>query len=54
VVSPVNAEQLLAARLAAHPTPERCTRTVARHAEPGHRACTRLVVRDPDDRVVAE
>lgn len=54
VVAPVNAEQLLAARLAAHPAPERCTRSVARHAEPGRRACTRLVVRGPDDRAVLE
>jgi poly(hydroxyalkanoate) depolymerase family esterase len=54
VVAPVNAEQLLAARLAAHPAPERCTRSVARNAEPGRRACTRLVVRDPDDRAVVE
>jgi poly(3-hydroxybutyrate) depolymerase len=54
VVAPVNAEQLLAARLAAHPAPERCTRSAARHAEPGRRPYTRLLVRDPDGRVVAE
>jgi poly(hydroxyalkanoate) depolymerase family esterase len=54
VVAPVNAEQLLAARLAAHPAPERCTRSVARHDDPGRRPCTQLVVRDPDGRVVVE
>jgi poly(hydroxyalkanoate) depolymerase family esterase len=54
VVAPVNAEQLLAARLAAHPAPERCTRSAARHAEPRRRPCTRLVVNDPDGRVVVE
>jgi poly(3-hydroxybutyrate) depolymerase len=54
VVAPVNAERLLAARLAAHPAPERCTRSVVRHAEPDRRPCTQLVVRDPDGRVVVE
>jgi poly(hydroxyalkanoate) depolymerase family esterase len=54
VVAPVNAERLLAARLAAHPAQERCTHSVARYAEPGRRPCTQLVVRDPDGRVVAE
>jgi poly(hydroxyalkanoate) depolymerase family esterase len=53
-VAPVNAERLLAARIAAKPDPEKCTRSAARHAEPGRREYTRVVVRDPDDRVVAE
>jgi poly(3-hydroxybutyrate) depolymerase len=40
--------------MAAHPAPERCTRSAARHDEPGRRPFTQLVVRDPDGRAVAE
>jgi poly(hydroxyalkanoate) depolymerase family esterase len=54
LVAPVNAERLLAARMAASPAGERSTRSVTRLAEPGRRACTRLLVRDPDGLVLAE
>ena len=54
LVAPVNAERLLAARIAASPAGERSTRSVIRLAEPGRRACTRLLVHDPDDRLLAE
>jgi poly(hydroxyalkanoate) depolymerase family esterase len=54
LVAPVNAERLLAARMAASPAGERSTRSVIRLAEPGRRACTRLLVRDPDGLVLAE
>ena len=54
VVAQVNADRLLAARLAASPSGNRCTRSAVRLAEPGRRPCTRVVVRDPDGRVVAE
>jgi poly(hydroxyalkanoate) depolymerase family esterase len=54
VVAPVNAERLLAARLAASPAGERSTRSVVHLAEQGRRACTRLLVHDPDDRLLAE
>jgi poly(hydroxyalkanoate) depolymerase family esterase len=52
VVAPVNAERLVAARLAAAGT--RRTPTAIRLAEPGHRPCTRTVVRDANDAVLAE
>ena len=54
LVAPVNAEHLLAARMAATPSRERCTHSAVRLAEPDRRPCTRLVVRDPDNRTVAE
>ena len=54
LVAPVNAERLLAARMAASPAGERSTRAKVRRAEPGRRACTRLLVHDPDDRLLAE
>jgi poly(hydroxyalkanoate) depolymerase family esterase len=52
LVAPVNAERLVAARLAA--AGSRCTPAGVRLSEPGRRACTRTVFRDPADRVVAE
>jgi poly(hydroxyalkanoate) depolymerase family esterase len=52
LVAPVNAERLLDARLAAGP--RGTTSATVRHAEPGRRPCTRTVVRDQDDAVVAE
>lgn len=54
VVAPVNADRLVAARLAAMRPGTRCTSTSVRLAEPGRRLCTRRVLRDPDDVVVAE
>ena len=53
VVAPVNAQRLVAARLAAGPG--RATPTTARLAEPGRRPCTRTVLRsDAEGTVVAE
>ena len=53
VVAPVNAQRLVAARLAAGPG--RATPTTARLAEPGRRPCTRTVLRgDAEGAVVAE
>jgi poly(hydroxyalkanoate) depolymerase family esterase len=54
IVAPVNAERLLAARLAASASGNRCTRTTHRVTEPGRRASTRVVVHDPAGHVVAE
>jgi poly(hydroxyalkanoate) depolymerase family esterase len=53
-VAPVNAERLLAARLAASPSGHRFIRTTVRLAEPGRRPCTRIVVREPAGRILAE
>jgi poly(hydroxyalkanoate) depolymerase family esterase len=53
-VAPVNAERLLAARLAASASGSRCSRTAHRVAGPGQRPCTRVVVSDPAGHVVAE
>ncbi len=54
LVAPVNAERLVAARLAATGSEARCTPTAIHLAEPGRRTCTRTVVRDAGDAVVAE
>ncbi len=54
LVAPVNAERLVAARLAATGSGAGCTPTTIRLAEPGCRPCTRTVVRDAGDVVVAE
>ncbi|MGQ0717230.1 MAG: extracellular catalytic domain type 1 short-chain-length polyhydroxyalkanoate depolymerase [Pseudonocardiales bacterium] len=54
LVAPVNAERLVAARLAAADTGACGTPTTIRLAEPGSRPCTRTVVRDAGDAVVAE
>lgn len=54
LVAPVNAERLLAARMAASPARERSTHSVVRLADQGRRACTRLLIHDPDDRPLAE
>jgi poly(hydroxyalkanoate) depolymerase family esterase len=51
-VAPVNAERLIDARLAAGS--RRTTAEAVRLAEPGRRPCTRTVIRDQDDSVVAE
>lgn len=53
LVAPVNAERLVAARIAA--AGAGCSTPVSvRLTEPGRRPCTRTVVRDNDDAVVAE
>lgn len=52
LVAPVNAERLVAARLAAAGTGGRPSSV--RLAEPGRRPCTRTVVRDGADHVLAE
>ncbi|MGH3699051.1 MAG: extracellular catalytic domain type 1 short-chain-length polyhydroxyalkanoate depolymerase [Pseudonocardiaceae bacterium] len=54
VVAPVNAERLVAARLAAAGSGTRHTPTTIRLAEPGRRPCTRTVIQDADDTVLAE
>jgi poly(hydroxyalkanoate) depolymerase family esterase len=54
VVAPVNAERLIAARLAATGSEARCTPTTFHLAEPGCRPCTKTVLRDAGDAVVAE
>ncbi|MGH3834679.1 MAG: extracellular catalytic domain type 1 short-chain-length polyhydroxyalkanoate depolymerase [Pseudonocardiaceae bacterium] len=54
LVAPVNAERLVAARLAAAGTGARCTPTTIRLNEGDSRPCTRTVVRDAGDAVVAE
>ena len=54
-VNPVNAERLLAARLAAAgPRGTDATSTVEEHLEPDRRPCTRTVVRAADGEVLAE
>ncbi|MDT7600048.1 MAG: hypothetical protein QOK26_2125 [Pseudonocardiales bacterium] len=53
VVAPVNAERLLEARLAGRPNGP-FTPTAARLTQPGRRSCTRRVVRDRGEVVVAE
>jgi poly(hydroxyalkanoate) depolymerase family esterase len=54
-VNPVNAERLLAARLAAAgPSGTDATSTVEEHLEPDRRPCTRTVVRAADGEVLAE
>jgi len=54
LVAPVNAERLIAARLAAAGSGARCTPTSIRLAEPGRRPCTRTVIRDSSHTVVVE
>ncbi|MGH4011155.1 MAG: extracellular catalytic domain type 1 short-chain-length polyhydroxyalkanoate depolymerase [Pseudonocardiaceae bacterium] len=54
LVAPVNAERLVAARLAAAGTAAPTTPTTIRLAEAGSRPCTRTVLRGPGDAVVAE
>ena len=54
-VNPVNADRLLAARLAAAgPRGTDATSTVEEHLEPDRRPCTRTVVRAADGEVLAE
>jgi poly(3-hydroxybutyrate) depolymerase len=53
VVAPVNAARLLEARLAGRPNGP-FTPTTARLTQPGRRSCTRRVVRDRGEVVVAE
>ena len=54
LVAPVNAERLIAARLAAAGSDTSHTPMTIRLAEPGRRPCTRTVIRNADDAVVAE
>ncbi|MDQ4009350.1 MAG: PHB depolymerase family esterase [Actinomycetota bacterium] len=54
LVAPVNAERLIAARLAAAGPGTRGTPTTIRLTEPGRRPCTRTVVHDASGVVVAE
>jgi poly(3-hydroxybutyrate) depolymerase len=54
LVAPVNAERLVAARLAAAGSGARCTPMSIHLAEPGRRPCTRTVIRDADHAVVVE
>jgi poly(hydroxyalkanoate) depolymerase family esterase len=54
VVAPINAERLVAARIAAAGSGTRCSATTARLAEPGGRPCTQTITRDAGGAVVAE
>jgi poly(hydroxyalkanoate) depolymerase family esterase len=54
VVAPVNAERLVAARIAAASLGTRCTTATTRLVEPGSPSCTRTVVRDANNAVIAE
>ncbi len=54
VVAPVNAERLVASRIAAAGLGARCSATTTRLTEPGGPTCARTIVRDVDGAVVAE
>ncbi|MGH3844668.1 MAG: extracellular catalytic domain type 1 short-chain-length polyhydroxyalkanoate depolymerase [Pseudonocardiaceae bacterium] len=54
VVAPINAERLVASRMAASGVGTRCTPTTIQLAEPGGPPCTRTTVRDIDDAVLVE
>jgi poly(hydroxyalkanoate) depolymerase family esterase len=53
VVAPINAERLVAARIAAAGPGARCSATTTRLTEPGGRSCTQTIIRD-NGAVVAE
>jgi poly(hydroxyalkanoate) depolymerase family esterase len=54
VVAPVNAERLVAARIAAAGPGARCSATTTRLTEPGGPPCTQTIIRDLGGAVVAE